>query len=138
MAAAANGPRLVKAVNGVGAFIPSCRKLVFHYCEQSGSSAPLRSFLISRLSPFAAQHPYIEFLVTPRPAKHPCIRAFYLNGTTRVESVKNMDEKELEKVLKRLSEADGRKVEDLRKVRVRSTNESVRGVWSPFKQPLKI
>ena len=52
--------------------------------------------------------------------------------------MKNMREGEVLEVCKRLREADGRKVEDVRKVRVRSRNESVRGTWSPFSKILKI
>ncbi|KAI8055772.1 hypothetical protein BDF22DRAFT_672122 [Syncephalis plumigaleata] len=106
--------------NGVGAFVLQCRKLVFQYCERSGSSRGINEYLRTQLIPFAKENPQIEILVTPRPSKHPVIRGYYLNGREKVVCV-----------LQLLRDTSGMKVKVFKKP-VISDTPSVRGIWSPF------
>ncbi|KAH8878558.1 hypothetical protein GQ53DRAFT_800608 [Thozetella sp. PMI_491] len=119
------------ARNGVGAFILQCKKLDFHYCDWAGSSKGMNGFIKSVLPKFAATHPQIEFTVSPRPSKHPIIVGHYINGRERAICVRNMEPLEILRKAEILRDASGEKVRKFKKP-VQSTNESVRGVWSPF------
>jgi large subunit ribosomal protein L43 len=94
-----------------------------------------REYLKTRVVPLARAFPQIEMLVTPRPARHPCIRAFYLNGKCKVISVRNKTPQAIEESCKLLRETDGSKVKNMRKMTVLSKTPSVRGMWSPFNTP---
>ncbi|KAI9228386.1 MAG: thioredoxin-like protein [Piptocephalis tieghemiana] len=118
--------------NGVGAFVLQCRKMVFHYCERSGSSAGMRDYLTRQLVPFARSLPQVEVVVSPRPSKHPCIRGFYLNGQEKTVCVRGKTATEVGEYAKMLRDTSGERVRDLRKVPVLSDTPSVRGIWNPF------
>ncbi|KAI9144145.1 mitochondrial ribosomal protein L43 [Paraphysoderma sedebokerense] len=120
------------AKNGVGVFIHPLKKLVFNYCERSGSSTGMIQFLKTDFFKFAAQHPHVEIIVTPKPSKVPCVSGVYLNSTTKTLSFANMSPPEITKRLKLLTEGTGAKV-GIPKGGVVSTNEAVRGIWSPFR-----
>ncbi|RKP22737.1 thioredoxin-like protein [Syncephalis pseudoplumigaleata] len=137
MASAA--PRLLSVnKNGVGTFVLQCRKLVFHYCERSGSSRGMNEYLRSHLVSFAKENPQIEILVTPRPSKHPVIRGFYLNGREKVVCVRNTEPHRIAETVQLLRDTSGMKVKVLKKP-VISDTPSVRGIWSPFNaKPHKI
>ncbi|KAF9172319.1 39S ribosomal protein L43, mitochondrial [Entomortierella chlamydospora] len=117
--------------NGVGAFIPQCRRLVFHYCERSGSSRGMIEYVKKDLIQFAKEHPHVEVIVTPRPSKHPVIRGLYLNGKDKVVCVRNMEPKDIAGKVELLKESSGNRMKVFKKP-VISTTESVRGIWSPF------
>ncbi|KAH8600356.1 hypothetical protein B0O99DRAFT_610539, partial [Bisporella sp. PMI_857] len=92
----------------VGAFILQCKRLDFHYCDWAGSSKGMNIFLRTALTKFAAANPQIEMVVSPRPNKHPILKKAEL-----------------------LRDASGEKLKKVTKP-VKSINESVRGVWSPY------
>ncbi|KAI9598730.1 thioredoxin-like protein [Syncephalis fuscata] len=117
--------------NGVGAFVLQCRKLVFQYCEKSGSSRGINEYLKTHLIPFAKENPQIEILVTPRPAKHPIIRGYYLNGREKIVCVRNTEPKRIAETVQLLRDTSGMKVKVFKKP-VISDTPSVRGIWSPF------
>ncbi|KAI1504226.1 thioredoxin-like protein [Biscogniauxia marginata] len=117
--------------NGIGAFILQCKKMDIHYCDHSGSSRGMNSFIRSQLSKFAASHPQIEFAVSPRPRKHPVLIGHYINGKSKAICVKNMDPLQILKKAELLRDASGEKVKRVNKP-VTSINQSVRGVWSPY------
>ncbi|KAI1099161.1 thioredoxin-like protein [Jackrogersella minutella] len=117
--------------NGIGAFILQCRKIDVHYCDYSGSSRGMNSFIKSQLSKFAASNPQIEFAVSPRPRKHPVLIGHYINGKQNSICVKNMDSLQILNKMQLLRNASGEKNKKLNKP-VTSINDSVRGVWSPY------
>ncbi|EFW99554.1 mitochondrial ribosomal protein [Grosmannia clavigera kw1407] len=119
------------ARNGVGAFILQCKKLDFHYCDWAGSSRGMNSFIKTKLSKFAAQNPEVEFTVSPRPSRHPVIVGHYINGKERAICVRNMDPNQILKKAELLRDATGEVNKKFSKP-VTSTNQSVRGVWSPY------
>ncbi|KAK3067452.1 39S ribosomal protein L51, mitochondrial [Teratosphaeriaceae sp. CCFEE 6253] len=143
---------VAKAQNGVGAFMLQCKRIDFHYCDWAGSSrgmkytfpsshplpdattrsnTPVSSFLKYQLPAFARQNPSIEICVSPRPGRHPVIKGQYINGREKAICVRNMEPTEVTKKAELLKAASGEKLRRERRP-VRSVNESVRGVWSPF------
>ncbi|EGO58288.1 hypothetical protein NEUTE1DRAFT_117134 [Neurospora tetrasperma FGSC 2508] len=117
--------------NGVGAFVLQCKKLDIHYSDWAGSSRGMNGFIKSLLPKFAAANPQIEFVVSPRPAKHPILMGHYINGRTKAICVRNMEPLEVLKKAELLRDASGEKPQKFKKP-VTSTNPSVRGVWSPY------
>jgi len=91
----------------------------------------MNSFLKHILPRFARSNPGVEIHVSPRPHSHPVIRGHYINGKEKAVCVRNL---EMEQVLLKaelLRDASGEVNKRVRQ-KVRSTNESVRGIWSPF------
>jgi large subunit ribosomal protein L43 len=86
------------------------------------------------LPSFAQRHPYIEFTISPRPRKHPIIRATYINGREKVICVKSLEKEQILKKLELLRDASGEKLHKVTKP-VKSLSESVRGIWSPHHGP---
>jgi large subunit ribosomal protein L43 len=91
----------------------------------------MNSFLKHLLPAFAKSNPGVEIHISPRPAAHPVIRGHYINGKEKAVCVRNL---EMEQVLQKaelLRDASG-EVNQRTRGKITSTNESVRGVWSPF------
>ncbi|KAJ1861424.1 39S ribosomal protein L51, mitochondrial [Coemansia sp. RSA 1722] len=130
----AHGNQLLRAKkpkNGVGAFIFPCRKLVFNYCERSGSSKSMMEYLQKQAIKFAQENPQIEVVVQPRPSKHPVIRAFYTNGHQKTKCVRKCVVDEIPEVVKSLRDHSGHKLRKWNRY-VISDTPSVRGIYSPF------
>lgn len=97
----------------------------FHLTTQSSS------FLRNTLAKFAAQNPQIEMTVSPRPRKHPVIIGHYINGREKAICVRNLQKEQvLEKAILLRDASGAKQKRDIKPVR--SINESVRGVWSPY------
>ncbi|KUI65655.1 54S ribosomal protein L51, mitochondrial [Cytospora mali] len=122
---------VTKGRNGLGAFVLQCRKMDFHYCDWAGSSRGMNSFIQRMLPKFAAAHPEIEITVSPRPSKHPIVNAHYINGNTRTVCVRNMHANQIQGKAELLRDSTGEKNKRTKKP-VKSFNESVRGIWSPY------
>ncbi|EME47764.1 hypothetical protein DOTSEDRAFT_21511 [Dothistroma septosporum NZE10] len=122
---------VAKPQNGVGAFILQCKRLDFHYCDWAGSSKGMNAFLKYQLQTFAKENPSIEVTVSPRSGKHPVIKGHYINGRIKPVCVRNMTPNEIMRKAELLKEANGEKLKRVTKP-VKSLNESVRGIWSPF------
>ncbi|KAI9709587.1 MAG: 39S ribosomal protein L51, mitochondrial [Bogoriella megaspora] len=120
-----------KSQNGVGAFILQCKRLDFHYCDWAGSSKGMNSFIQHTLPNFARQNPQVEISISPRPRKHPVIRGTYINGREKAICVKNLAKEQILQKAELLRDASGDKLKRTVKP-VKSTNESVRGIWDPF------
>ncbi|KAJ1733374.1 39S ribosomal protein L51, mitochondrial [Coemansia biformis] len=123
--------RPVKPKNGVGAFVFPCRKLVFNYCERSGSSREMMAYLQSEAIGFAKNNPQIEVIVQPRPSRHPIIRAFYTNGEQKAKCVRRCTVDEIPEVVKSLRDHSGHRLRRWNNY-VISDTPSVRGIYSPF------
>jgi large subunit ribosomal protein L43 len=125
-----------------------CKRLDFHYCDWAGSSKgmkyvhlmtlfhtyltiPPSSFLRHALPKFAAANPQIEMTVSPRPRKHPVIIGHYINGREKAICVRNLQKEQILEKAQLLRDASGEKQKRVTKP-VKSINESVRGVWSPY------
>ncbi|EMC97892.1 hypothetical protein BAUCODRAFT_31907 [Baudoinia panamericana UAMH 10762] len=91
----------------------------------------MNSFLKHTLPAFAANNPSIEVSISPRPGRHPVIKGLYINGREKAICVRNMEPSEILKKAELLKVASGEKLRRERKP-VKSWNESVRGVWSPY------
>ena len=92
----------------------------------------MNAFLKASLPAFAARNPGIEISVSPRPAHHPVIIAKYINGAQRSICVKNLQNEGVREKAELLRSSTGEKNRRLDGRPVKSLNESVRGVWSPF------
>ena len=91
----------------------------------------MNAFLKHTLPKFARKHPQIEITVSPRPRKHPVVRGHYINGREKAVCVRNMEIGEIMKKVELLRDANGEKLKRVNKP-VKSVNDSVRGIWSPF------
>lgn len=91
----------------------------------------LSSFLRNSLSKFAAANPQVEITVSPRPRKHPVIIGHYINGREKAICVRNLQKEQILKKAELLRDASGEKLKRVTKP-VKSINDSVRGVWSPY------
>ncbi|GME99974.1 unnamed protein product [Ambrosiozyma monospora] len=123
-----------KARNGVGAFIRPCKKVTLTYCNFGGSSKGIRDFLRLRLANFTKQYPEIQFQVLQKPGFHPVIKGEYIGSDANVGKqicVKNWNIDVVENKLKLLVNSSGKQLKKP-KQNVKSLNESVRGIWSPF------
>ncbi|EXJ78851.1 hypothetical protein A1O1_09253 [Capronia coronata CBS 617.96] len=126
------------ARNGIGAFILQCKRLDFHYCDWAGSSRGLKSFLTSPLlAEFTAKYPGIEFRVSPRPNRHPILKAYFINGREKAVCVRNLEKEQIVKKAEFLVANSGKKNELIRGKNVVSVNENVRGIWSPMHGGIK-
>ena len=92
----------------------------------------MNAFLKASLPAFAKRNPQIEISVSPRPRKHPVIIANYLNGAQRSICVKNLQNEGVREKAEMLRNSTGEKNRKLDGRPVKSLNESVRGIWSPF------
>jgi large subunit ribosomal protein L43 len=91
----------------------------------------MNAFIKASLPAFAKRNPSIEISISPRPRRHPVIRAHYINGNERSISVRNMTNELVREKAELLRDASGEK--NVRSSKpVTSINESVRGIWSPF------
>jgi large subunit ribosomal protein L43 len=97
-------------------------------CAKCNNSS---SFIRHSLSKFAASNPQIEITVSPRPHKHPVIKGIYINGREKAICVKNLEKDQILAKAVLLRDASGEKLKRVTKP-VKSINESVRGVWSPY------
>ncbi|CAN8096723.1 unnamed protein product [Discula destructiva] len=125
-----------RGANGVGSFVLQCRKMDFHYCDWSGSSKGMNNFLEKSLPKFAAKHPEIEITVSPKPQKHPTVIAHYINGLTRPVCLRKCDANQILNKVEMLRDSTGEMNRKVNKA-VRSYNDSVRGVWSPYHGDIK-
>lgn len=136
--------------NGLAAFVPQCRKLVFEYCERWPSSANARTFLHNHLEEYARANPHVEFVVRERRHKQPIVRGFYrasplfmhsimyLNYTTvyvvndreKVIGIKDYEVTGIQQKVQLLLDSSGAKIKPLKRRTVESTTESARGIWS--------
>ena len=133
------GVKVVAAArNGVGAFILPCRRLDLHYCDWAGSSRGLNTFLQSPLlEKLTKQYPQTEFRVSPRPHRHPVLKAYYINGREKAICVRNLSREQVLQKAEILMNSSGLKNKKQRGKPVISGNEAVRGVWSPYHGGIK-
>jgi large subunit ribosomal protein L43 len=89
----------------------------------------MNSFIRHHLPLLAKQYPQIEIAVSPRPNKHPVVRAHYVNGRNKAICVKNLEKLQIRQKVDLLKNDDGKKLVRSKKL-VESTNESVRGIFS--------
>ncbi|KAK4939191.1 39S ribosomal protein L51, mitochondrial [Elasticomyces elasticus] len=124
--------------NGLGAFILQCKRLDFHYCDWAGSSRGMKSFLTSPLlASFTQRYPGTEFRISPRPNKHPIVKAYFINGREKAVCLRNLEKDQILKKVEFLVTNSGKKNELIRGKNVVSVNENVRGIWSPMHGGIK-
>jgi large subunit ribosomal protein L43 len=124
--------------NGSRSYVPPILSLSLHYCDWAGSSRGMNAFLRSPLlSQLTSTHPHVEFLISPRPGKHPVLKAQYVNGRQKAICVKNLAMEEVKAKCGLLLGSDGSKNKRVGGRKVVSSQESVRGVWSALHGGIK-
>ncbi|GAA5847982.1 hypothetical protein JCM3766R1_005929 [Sporobolomyces carnicolor] len=114
-------------------FVLGCKKLVLSYSEVQGSAKGMRHFLSSGLAAqWAERYPGVEFVVRREEGKHPMLRGLYLNGRSKEICVRSLEPSSIAQKVKLLLDSSGAKITPIRRPKVESTNESVRGIWSAF------
>ncbi|KAL7007188.1 39S ribosomal protein L51, mitochondrial [Cystobasidiomycetes sp. EMM_F5] len=125
------------ASNGHTLFVRPIRKLIIEYCEQWGSSDGMRRFVASAsgVEKLARNNPSVEFIVRRRPNRHPVVRGLYVNNRDKVVCVRNLEPSAIEQKVQLVLDASGDKLRREKGHPVKSTTESVRGIYSPFHTP---
>lgn len=91
----------------------------------------MNAFLRSpSLLSLTSTHPATEFSISPRPGKHPVVKAHYINGREKAVCVKNLRPEEVGQKVLALLGMDGSKNKKVKGRKVESVNEGVRGGWS--------
>jgi len=104
------------------------QRIVFNYCNHSGSSRGAREFLYgssnavkntledtaskqgaSYMDSFVERHPHIAISCQVKSGRHPWIEASYLNGRVRSVSMKNDDAVEILRQMMNLRSTVGRR-----------------------------
>ena len=88
-------------------------------------------FIRDQLPKFAKANPAVEITVSPRPNKHPVIKGTYVNGREKAICVRNLEPNSILQKAVLLRDANGEKLRTETKP-VKSINDSVRGIWSPY------
>lgn len=91
----------------------------------------MNSFLQHTLPAFARQNPQIEIRVSPRANKHPVVIGRYINGKIKAICVRKLLKDQILEKAELLRDASGDRLKRVRKP-VKSINQAVRGIWSPF------
>ncbi|GAA5991582.1 hypothetical protein JCM5350_002623 [Sporobolomyces pararoseus] len=113
--------------------ILGCKKLVISYSEVQGSAKGVRSFLGSGMAQeWARNYPGVEFVVKREEGRHPLLRGVYLNGRSKEICIRSLEPSSISQKVKLLLDSSGAKITPIRRPKVESTNESVRGIWSAF------
>ena len=124
-------PKVSTARNGLGAFVTPCHRIRVQYCNWGGSSKGVRAVLAGEgIKKFAASKPSIVVELIKR-SGHPTLSFEYNNEQTRTVDIANADETTVLQKLAEFSQYSGQKLYKFNH-RVKSENESVRGVWSPL------
>ncbi|GAA6022098.1 hypothetical protein JCM11491_002109 [Sporobolomyces phaffii] len=114
-------------------FVLGCKKVVLSYSEVQGSARGMRNFLASgQAAHWAREYPGVEFVVKREEGRHPMLRGVYLNGRSKEICVRSLEPSSIAQKVKLLLDSSGAKITQIRRPKVESTNESVRGMWSAF------
>lgn len=134
--------------NGVGAFVPPLRKLVFEYDGAGAPSAHARTYLANQLESVARANPHVELVVRERPQRQPVVRGFYgpylrhptsraqcsctgtVNDRDKVICLRGFEVTGIAQKVQLLLDASGAKIKSLKRETVKSTTEAARGIWS--------
>lgn len=93
----------------------------------------MRHLLSTDIKQIAAKFPEVEFVLQKK-SGHPIVQGEYVNGQTKTICVRNLTPGEIVKKIQTVRDSSGNPTRKY-KYPVKSTNESVRGVWSPFHTP---
>lgn len=127
-------PKVSIARNGIGAFVNPCHRITVQYCNWGGSSTHLRELLTNGgLNNYAKSKPDIFFEIKQLRG-HPKLIFHYNNNVTKEVEIKNIIQNEIIKTLTEYSQRSGNELFKFNH-KVKSINDSVRGIWSPLQVP---
>jgi hypothetical protein len=139
-----------KAVNGVGAFVPSLCKLQYLRLTQrlsvntprpgaGGDSKGMQDWIRANANRFAQQRPYVHINIAHQSGP-PMIRAEFNNGTTLTENVARWPLDKIQKLVDRMCDARGRDnyARKVNKPVLRGTGSDMDKFmpWDPFHNPI--
>lgn len=126
-------PKLSIARNGLGAFVKPCHKVTVQYCNWGGSSQGVRDLLThphKQFQKFASGNRDTMFEIVQKNG-HPSLTFHYNTGVVSTVDVRNLKAagvaQTMDEHIKRAGNAPYKFNH-----KVKSINESIRGVWSPF------
>lgn len=93
----------------------------------------MRQVLANEIKQVASKYPEVEFVIQ-RKSGHPIVQGEFVNGETKTICVRNMSPNDIKKKIQNMRDSTGLRTHKY-KYPVKSTNASVRGVWSPFHTP---
>lgn len=93
----------------------------------------MRQLLVKDIKKIAAKYPEVEFVIK-RKSGHPLVQGEYVNGLTKTICVRNFSPSDIQQKIQNVRDSSGNRTQKY-KYPVKSTSESVRGVWSPFHTP---
>lgn len=128
-------PKVSIARNGLGTYVTPCFKITIQYCNWGGSSKNLRKILSNgKLNEFIKNDKNDIFFEIKKIRGHPKLIFNYNNGINKEIEIKNLKEHE---ILNKINEFSSRSGNELFKFnhKVKSINDSVRGIWSPLHTP---
>eukprot|EP00118_Oscarella_pearsei_P018921 m.197631 g.197631 ORF g.197631 m.197631 type:complete len:142 (+) comp39548_c0_seq15:527-952(+) len=117
--------------NGLGRYVRQLKRLTLQYCKNGGSSRGIREYVDKEVDEFVTCNPEVAVYVRERPRRHPRLVGEFLNGNSRVVSVKNFDVNHIKKQVASLRDMSGVKPVKLNKW-WHTDNPSVQGTWTPF------
>ncbi|XP_062508316.1 large ribosomal subunit protein mL43-like [Corticium candelabrum] len=117
--------------NGLARYVRQLKRLTLQFCSQGGSSRGLREYIDGEITRFARNTPQVAVYVRERRRRHPRLIGEFLNGNSRVVSVKNFTSSEVAKHVKTLTNMSGAKPAKLNK-RWHTDNPTIQGNWTPF------
>lgn len=125
-------PKVSRPANGIGNFIRPCYKVTLQFCNWGGSSQGLRDFLSTKkpLEKFASENSDTMFEIKQK-VGHPQLIFHYNNGVSQSVDVRNHSVPALNKQLWEGLQRSGNPLFKFNH-KVKSENESVRGIWSPL------
>jgi large subunit ribosomal protein L43 len=117
--------------NGLGRYVCQLKRLTLQFCSQGGSSRGLREYIDSDVTTFAKLNPAVAVYVRERRRRHPRLVGEFLNGNSRVVSVKNFTAEQVATHVVSLRNMSGAKPVKLNK-RWHTDRPSIQGNWTPF------
>ncbi|CCE83024.1 Piso0_002798 [Millerozyma farinosa CBS 7064] len=117
--------------NGVSSYVLPCHRVVLQYCNWGGSSQGIRDLLKSgQLDTIARQRESVVFEIARR-SGHPKLSFKFAHDKSKEVNIANLDKSEIVRKLQDNIQSSGSELFKWNH-KVMSSNESVRGIWSPL------
>lgn len=122
-------------------FIPQITKLIFAVDDFAPSQESLRTFIKNDLTGIADNNKNVEFIIqgVAKGARGSLgvgnggwIKGEYINGRDKVIATNRLDHQYIKQKVQLLLDSSGKKIVPLKNNTIESTNQSVRGIWSPY------
>ncbi|EOQ99755.1 hypothetical protein J056_001587 [Wallemia ichthyophaga EXF-994] len=122
-------------------FIPQITKFTLAVDDFAPSHEALRKFIQSDLIDIANKNKNVEFIIqgVAKGARGSLgvgnggwIKGEYINGRDKVIATNRLNHQSIKTKVQLLIDSSGKKIVPLKNAPIESTNQSVRGIWSPY------